>query len=406
MRIIHVTHRYPPAVGGAEAVFARLSRHLAGRGHQVSVHTTTALDLHAFWDSSGKQLPPGTSVEDAVTIHRHRLFHVPLVHRYLLKALSLIPLPRWQALTVPWNPIVPGMWRIREQADIVHATAFPYSWPLACARRLARLLGVPFLLTPFVHTGNADDPRDPTRRAYTSPALIDIARSADCIFVQTEGERRALLACAIPEDRLVMQGLGVDLPGCTGGDRAKARAAWEITDEVAVGHLANNSRAKGTIDLIESARLLWSEGRRVVLILAGPRMPDFNAYLSKLPKGLPLRILGKLDEEQKRDFFAGLDLFALPSRSDSFGLVIPEAWANGVPCVVYRAGGLPWVVRDGIDGVVVPCGDLASLARALTTDAETRKRMGEAGRGRMGEFDWGRSLGVVEEVIGRTRLEG
>jgi len=418
VRIIHVTHRYPPATGGAEAVFARLTRFHVRAGDSVSVHTTTALDLHAFWDRTGRQVRPGRSIEDGAVVHRHALFHVPLIHRPLLKVLSLIPVARWQALCVPWNPIAPGMWNAaryeREKPDIVHATAFPYSWPLACARRMARRWGAAFFLTPFVHTGDADDAHDRTRSVYTSPALLQIARSADRIFVQTKGERQALLARGLPAERLVLQGLGVDLETCTGGDRRRARAAWGAADEMVVGHLANNSRAKGTIDLVEAARLLWSAGERFVLVVAGPSLPEFDGYVRRLPPGLPLRVLGRLDDGAKRDFFAGLDLFALPSRSDSFGLVIPEAWASGIPSVVYRAGGLPWVVRDGTDGLVVKCGDVPALAaalRRLIRDGAARRQLGEAGRARLGEFDWERSLGLVrrvaEQVVEeRLRLSG
>ena len=119
--------------------------------------------------------------------------------------------------------------------------------------------------------------------------------------------------------------------------------------------------------------------------------------------------LGPLSEEEKRDFFAGIDLFALPSRSDSFGLVLPEAWANAAPCVGYRAGGLPWVIRDGGDGLLVRCGDLEGLAEALarlTTDRTLRQQLGEAGRQRMGEFDWEVKLRLVRDECERLVAEG
>ena len=60
-----------------------------------------------------------------------------------------------------------------ERFDVVHATAFPYAFPIACARRLARRVGAPFVLTPFLHLGDPDDPNDRTRRAYTQPALVE-----------------------------------------------------------------------------------------------------------------------------------------------------------------------------------------------------------------------------------------
>src|SRR5262249_56049521 len=95
-----------------------------------------------------------------------------------VKALWVVPHRGWQALTMPHSPLALRMWadagRAAERFDVVHATAFPYSWPLACARRLARRLGVPFVLTPFVHLGDLDDPNDRTRRAYTRPALLTL----------------------------------------------------------------------------------------------------------------------------------------------------------------------------------------------------------------------------------------
>src|SRR3954451_9330326 len=103
------------------------------------------------------------------------------------------------------------MWRDAGRAagryDAVHATAFPYTWPIACSLRLARRLGVPFLLTPFLHLGDPADPADRTRRTYTSPALLSLARAADAVFAQTAGERAALLAAGLPAEKVLLQGL-------------------------------------------------------------------------------------------------------------------------------------------------------------------------------------------------------
>jgi L-malate glycosyltransferase len=113
--------------------------------------------------------------------------------------------------------------------------------------------------------------------------------------------------------------------------------------------------------------------------------------------------LGVLSDEQKRDFFAGIDCFALPSRCDSFGLVLLEAWANGKPNVVYRAGGPAELVRDGIDGLHAACGDVADLAAQigrLVSDANLRRELGDRGRGRIStEFHWGDKLERVRETI-------
>src|SRR3984957_11757610 len=160
MRVAHFVHRYPPALGGAESYFARLSRWLAANGDQVTVFTTNAIDLESLWSPSGRRLPAGTTYEDGVEVRRYDLWRMH-GRRWLLKPLSLLPHRTWQALTLPCNPISGRMWadagQTSERFDVVHATAFPYAFPIASARRLARRLRAPFLLTPFLHLGDPDD---------------------------------------------------------------------------------------------------------------------------------------------------------------------------------------------------------------------------------------------------------
>lgn len=313
--------------------------------------------------------------------------------RYLLKALSLLPHPPLQALTLPCNPVCPRMWRdvarYTGPLDAVHAFAFPYSFLSMCALRLARRRNVPFLLTPFLHLGDPDDPRDRTRRQYTSAPLRWVLRQADRVFVQTPSEFRAVVELGVPEGRVTLQGLGVDPADCTGGNRDTARKEWSVRDgEVVVGHLANLSREKGTLDLVQAAG-------NVRVVLAGPEMPNVRRVI--LPPTVTK--FGPLTDTQKRDFFAGIDVFALPSRTDSFGLVLLEAWANAKPVVCYRAGGPGDLVRHGEDGFLAMCGDITELAKCLTqlaTDEELRRVFGEAGRRRIEvEFNWDEKLRLV-----------
>ena len=90
LNILHIIQRYPPARGGSEAYFARLSNWLAGRGHHVTVWTTDAKDLSAFWMKDAERYPPGTAEIDGVTVRRFPIDHWAL-RRYILKALSFTP---------------------------------------------------------------------------------------------------------------------------------------------------------------------------------------------------------------------------------------------------------------------------------------------------------------------------
>jgi len=410
LNIAHFVQRYPPALGGSEAYFQRLTRFLTGRGHSVTVWTTTALDLEAFWSRRGKSVSPGDSIEDAVTVRRFCPRYWPL-RRYLLKAASFLPGTTWRAMTMPCNPVAVEMWReagvFNGPCDLVHATAFPYAWPIVCARRLARRKGVPFFLTPFLHLGSPER-RDRTRRQYLSKPLRALLKSADRIFVQTPSEHRAISEMGIADERTVLQGMGVDPAECVADDpggarlRLRERAALPA-ESLVVGHLANLSYEKGTIDLIQAATKLWDAGLKFAVVLAGPTMSNYRRFSKTLSRPTDVRSLNVLDDAGKRDFFSGIDVFALPSRSDSFGLVLLEAWANGVPNIVYRAGGPADLVRHGVDGLSVTCGDVAGFAdglRGLLADAALRRRLGDAGRARVAtEFRWAEKLAIVEREM-------
>ena len=401
LHVAHFIHRYPPAVGGAEAYFARLGEYFVSCGDAVDVWTSTAVELAEMWNPVPLTPLPSPQRGEGDRITRYPPLTFPL-RRYVLKALSLFPVHPWQLLTSPSNPVCPRMWRDAHRyagrLDAVHATAFPYGFPLMCGLRLARRRKVPFLLTPFLHLGDPTDPHDRTRRQYTSPALVWLLRQADRVFVQTPSELALAAKLGVSESKLVLQGLGVEPSECTGGDRAKARAAWGVGDDTfVVGHLANNSIEKGTVDLLKA----FDPAFRVTL--AGPEMPNFLHFWQSFPRPAAVTRLGVLSESAKRDFFAGIDAFCLPSRTDSFGLVLLEAWANGKPVVAYRAGGPADLIRDGIDGFLVRCGDLVELRaklNQLASNPELARRMGGAGRQRVTtDFGWEQSLKLVRDTI-------
>src|SRR5262249_12354014 len=83
-------------------------------------------------------------------------------------------------------------------------------------------------------------------------------------------------------------------------------------------------------------------------------------------------------------------------------LVFLEAWANGIPNLAYRAGGVAGVIQHETDGLLVPCGDVADLARSLlrlVNSSELRTRLGSHGQGRLvKEFQWKDKLELVRQA--------
>jgi glycosyltransferase involved in cell wall biosynthesis len=85
----------------------------------------------------------------------------------------------------------------------------------------------------------------------------------------------------------------------------------------------------------------------------------------------------------KCDLLAATDVFAMPSRVDSFGIVYLEAWAYEKPVIGAKAGGVPEIIEDGRDGLLVRFGDVNGLAKAiehLFIHTNLAREMGKRGR--------------------------
>jgi glycosyltransferase involved in cell wall biosynthesis len=90
-------------------------------------------------------------------------------------------------------------------------------------------------------------------------------------------------------------------------------------------------------------------------------------------------------QEDVGPFFAAFDVFVLPSANEGTPVTAIEALASGCPVVATRVGGVPDVVQDGEDGILIDPGSPEQLANALVLlagDPELRARMGAAGRTR------------------------
>jgi starch synthase len=96
---------------------------------------------------------------------------------------------------------------------------------------------------------------------------------------------------------------------------------------------------------------------------------------------------------------AHLDVLALPSYAEPFGTVLAEAMAAGTPVVATAVGGLPEVVTDGVDGVLVPPGRPDALAAGILRALETREQLGTNARPSARRFDADGYARRVEALI-------
>lgn len=417
--ILHVVQLYYPVNTGAGRYFAEVGERLVAEGHRVTVLATDAWDLEHLWAPGRRRVELTEETRRGVRIVRlpvRRIAGPPQMYgavRMAMVQLSKMPgsggLLRRLALVTPRLGGL-GAFLARERFDLVHATNITLDFAILPARGAARRWGAPFVCTPFVHLGEAHD--DAVRRFYTMRHQIELLRACDAVVVQGGLEEAYLAGRGVARERMRRIGVGVDPAELAGGDGARFRAEHGVSGPLAlyVGALA---RDKGALQLIEAMRRLWAGGSDATLAMIGAPLEHFSAYHAALPEDVRarIRVLPYASDAVKRDAYAAADVFAMPSRTDSFGIVYLEAWCYGVPVVGARAGGVPDVISDGEDGVLVRFGDDGALAEALgglLRDRELARRLGEAGRRKvLRELTWDHKYAQVRalyaELLGWER---
>jgi phosphatidylinositol alpha-mannosyltransferase len=144
-------------------------------------------------------------------------------------------------------------------------------------------------------------------------------------------------------------------------------------------------------------------GCRLLVVGSGPQAGEVRRYISSRRLG-GVEMLGRLSEHDKARAFATADVYASPATGqESFGIVLLEAMAAGVPIVCSDIHGYKGVVRRGEQAVLVPPRDVEGLAAALGTllrDPLLRQRMADAGRSRAEQFGWEAVTAKVEDYYG------
>jgi glycosyltransferase involved in cell wall biosynthesis len=168
---------------------------------------------------------------------------------------------------------------------------------------------------------------------------------------------------------------------------------------------------KGTIHTIQAMERLWAQGCDATLILiASTTMAQFERLYESLPAATRARIklLKAVPHATKLDALAAAELFVLPSRTDSFGIVYLEAWRYTVPVIGARAGGVPDVIDDGTDGFLVRFGDVGSLAakiELLLRDRDLAATMGRRGHAKvLRELTFDQKYGAMRAVYAELGL--
>jgi len=371
LRIAIITETFLPNVNGVVTTLCRLLEHLQREGHEALL----------FAPEGSPTSYAGAQV-------------VPLAGR---------PLPMYPELrlTLPQFGFTERLQQF--QPDLIHLAG------LTMLGATGRFLGSRFRV-PLVGTYHTDFP------AYTSHYGLGFLRDATYSYLRWVHNACALTLCpssATLADlrmhgfrRLRLWGRGVDTERFhPQHHRAAFRELAGIqpheTMLLYVGRLASEKRVELLADALDGLSNV-----RLVLVGDGPA----RAMLEQRLVGKPAFFAGYLHAQALAEAYASADMFAFPSDTETFGQVIQEAMASGLPVVAARAGGAIDLVGDGVTGALFTAGDaydLRTQVQHLASDAALRINMGNAGRALAERHSWNSVMAELtnhyEQVLTRSK---
>ena len=212
----------------------------------------------------------------------------------------------------------------------------------------------------------------------------------DTVFVSSEQYRQSWINRGFDPEKLKIFPRGLDTELFNPARRDPA--FWEkygaaTNGEVRLLYVGRISREKDLDVLANAYRRLREEGLSVQLFVVG-----HGPYTQALSETLPDAVFtGYLTGLELATAYASADVFAFPSTTDTFGNVIIEAQASGVPVVVSDSGGPKELVDDKTNGLVTKSHDVEDFTRAiraLIVDPALRERMGDCARQSVIDLSW------------------
>lgn len=418
MHVLHLAHLYWPVPSGSGAVFYEIGERLAREGHRVTVLTTDAFDLEHLWLKGRRRVAEPEATHNGVRVVRFPVWRLPgppqtyPALRRLMVELSRVPMSRRLVLPLlrrlaTLTPRLPAMARYLEHtpdlADValVHSTNITLDFAILPLLAWAERRSIPHICTPFVHLGEPDNRR--ILRYYSMPHQIDILKRSAAVIAQTGLEQRFLARQGIPENQIHTIGVGVNPEQVSGGNGERFRHEHNLEGPIVltVGVAAHD---KGTPHVVEAMQQVWQQGIAATWVQIGPLMGHFEDFLARLPADdrSRMRVLGFVPDQVKHDALAASDVFVLPSRTDSFGIVYLEAWVYGKPVIGAQAGGVPDVITHNTTGLLVPFGNPDRLAQSiglLLRQPDLARRLGSAGRAAvLRGMTWEHKFALVRQV--------
>jgi glycosyltransferase involved in cell wall biosynthesis len=299
-------------------------------------------------------------------------------------------LPEYELQRLSFPPVLQIFdWLQREGfSEIIISTPGPLG---LCALAAAKTLGLP--VSGIYHTDFPQYVRILTDDSFMETLTWNYMHwfysQLDTVYVNSADYRKCWIDRGIPADRIriLPRGLDTRLFEPAKRDRSFWSARGLREGEIGMLFVGRVSKEKNLDLIVSAARRLaeWGTPVRPLIVGDGPYMGEMQRLLGDSI------FTGYLGGEDLARAYASADFFVFPSTTDTFGNVILEAQASGIPVIVSDVGGPRDLVDHGVDGFITKAndpGDLAAAIRRLAEDSALRAKLGAAARKRVEDRDW------------------
>lgn len=341
-----------PTYGGSGVVGTELGLELAARGHEVHF-ISYAMPVRM------------TEATERIRFHEVEVVNYPLFDHP----------PYTLSLASKMYDVA-----VSERLDVLHVH---YAIPHSVSAYLARAMFQPRRL-PFVTTLHGTDiTLVGSDRSYLPITRFSIEQSDAVTAISEYLQQVTLREFGIERPVEVIPNF-VNCDVFMPADGGRRRTEFAPEGEKVLAHLSNFRPVKRVWDVVEIfARVRRELPSKLLMIGDGPDRARAEWLVREKGLTQDAIFLGKQSQVQK--LLNCADVMLLPSELESFGLAALEAMACGVPAVVSKVGGLPEVIRDGIEGYLVEIGDVDTMAERslrILTEPGRQAQMGKAARRR------------------------
>ena len=195
---------------------------------------------------------------------------------------------------------------------------------------------------------------------------------------------------------------GIDTEGFS---RDSGRMAFRRQARNEILYVGSLARHKGCSTLVRALALLKDIDCRCTFVGSGPEEDALAGLAARSGVASRCEFRGWIERDRLGSFYRGADVFVCPSLDEPQGVVNLEALSQGCPVVASRVGGIPDMVKHGVNGLLVPPNDPKRLARALRhicTDRDLRLRLAGAAKASVVPFRWDKVVADFRQVLLRT----